>query len=458
MSAGEGERSALRLAARVAAGFGRGDVTGGLSSLKLEALVLALVALTCAAIVWQDVLLKRTIVFEPANASAFVGYGYGDEANGGASRVTVDPNRPLSWACELREDYEYPYCGYELLIDAERYARGLDLSAMQTLTVAVSYRGSADLLRMHLKNHDPRYSRPGKSETSKFNRIEFPARQGHQRVELKLADFGVAEWWLTSNRIPPALSRPQFDNVISLDFQTGSGTKPGKHSFAIHSITIEGWALTPARWYLGILSVWLVLILLYLGYRISRLKRDLRKKQAQQAVALREAEEAARRDHLTGLLNRTGVADRYARMVADAAGCRSVSVILIDADHFKSLNDRYGHNYGDEVLASFAQILRRNLGADDIVGRWGGEEFIVICSNLDERAALGMANKLRSRIEHFHFGECETVTASFGVCWERGAPRDLPELVDCADTALYLAKERGRNRAVMYHSFMKRAA
>ncbi len=437
-----------------------GPARHALSNFKLELAVAALVVLTLAAIVFADSILKRSIEINPANARSYIGFAYGDQANEGNSTAVENPGRPLSWQCVLRDAYDYPYCGYELLFDHELYSRGIDLSGMQTLTVLVSYEGPGENLRMHLKNHDPRYSKPGRSETSKFNKVEFPVKAKTQRVELELADFSVADWWLTSNRIPPELGRPQFDNVISIDLQTGSGARPGVHRFAIHSIRLEGWALTPAQWYLGILSAWLVLVGFFLGWRISRLKRDLARRQALEEAALRLAQEAeleARHDHLTRLLNRTGVDERYRGMVAGPGG-GDVAVLLVDIDRFKSLNDRFGHNYGDEVLSSFAQLLKRNVGLDDIVGRWGGEEFIIICRGLGPGEAIELANKLRSRIEHFHFGDCEKVTASFGVYSHNGSPRPLGELVECADAALYTAKELGRNLAILYQGFMRKAA
>lgn len=421
-------------------------------------MVVLLVA-TVAALTWGDALLARRIVLTPA--SSYVSYAYGDESVGGSSIVTTDPRRPLEWQCELRDGAQYPFCGYEVLFDAERYERGLDLSNFATVTLDLSYRGSAETLGIYLKNHDPRYSAPGRSESAKFNKVEFPAAGAPQRVQLQLSDFSVADWWLVANRIRPELSRPQFDNVISISLQTGSGSQPGAHRFAIRSITLEGAALSKAQWYLAILTAWLVLIGLYLGFRISRLKKDLEEKRLLEAVAQRHAlaaEETARRDHLTGLLNRAGVTALYEELVADPETTRSVSVILIDADHFKSINDRFGHNHGDEVLRAFARVLKQNVRAEDILGRWGGEEFIVVCRNLDGITVLEMAEKLRRRVEQADFGDCGRVTASFGTYWCETGFESFATLVSQADTALYVAKSQGRNRAIMYHPFMKKAA
>jgi diguanylate cyclase (GGDEF)-like protein len=130
--------------------------------------------------------------------------------------------------------------------------------------------------------------------------------------------------------------------------------------------------------------------------------------------------------------------------------------MLIDIDHFKSINDTLGHSCGDEVLASFAGILKRNARDGDVVGRWGGEEFLILCAGLDEEQALAYANGLCRRIRYFHFGECETVTASFGL--RTSGQASLSDVVSDADFALYAAKERGRNRVELFSNELRRAA
>lgn len=432
-----------------------------LGSFKLEAILLCLIITTIAAVVWQDTLLKRSTVIDAASIHPYVGYGYGDEALEGASRATTDPAHPLKWICSLRQGYQYPMCGYELLFDAPNNQKGSDLSTIEAVLLTFSYEGSSKVLRLYIKNFDPAYSVPGRGDTAKYNRIDFPVTNGLQSVRLPLSQFGVAEWWLTQNRVPPELSQPQFDNVVSLDLQTGPGSALGTHRFRVDRIEFEGAALTGAQFYGGILGAWLLLLTGFVVFRVIRLKDALREgahAQIQASQAAERARETARRDHLTGVLNRGGVSEQFGLIVEDSRRCRSVAVILIDADNFKLVNDQYGHAYGDEVLVSLAQILKRNVREGDIVGRWGGEEFIVVCANMDEGSVLAIADKLRTRIEHFHFGDCERITASFGTYWCEAGFSDLPALVACADIALYAAKARGRNLAVRYDVSLRTAA
>lgn len=122
-----------------------------------------------------------------------------------------------------------------------------------------------------------------------------------------------------------------------------------------------------------------------------------------------------------------------------------LSLIITDIDNFKSINDTYGHIVGDSVLIEFASLLKENIRDTDIIGRWGGEEFIIICqnSNLDE--ARQLAQKLRKCIEEFTFDKVNNITSSFGVT-QFVKEDDIESFLTKADKALYRAKLNGRNR------------
>ena len=151
-------------------------------------------------------------------------------------------------------------------------------------------------------------------------------------------------------------------------------------------------------------------------------------------------------DTLTGLNNR-GKLDEVlaAEMARSARSGTPLSIILADIDLFKSINDTYGHPAGDEVLIRIADILRVTLRSIDIVGRWGGEEFMIICPNTDLNGAETLAEKLRHAIADHDFPTIGQKTASFGVV--QYLPGEKPqEIIGRADKALYRAKARGRNR------------
>ena len=151
-------------------------------------------------------------------------------------------------------------------------------------------------------------------------------------------------------------------------------------------------------------------------------------------------------DPLTGLYNRLRLdqvlLDELARRQRSAA---DLSVILLDLDHFKSVNDRHGHQVGDQVLAAVAMLLKNGSRHLDVVGRWGGEEFLVVCRETDLAGAALLAEKLRSAIASHAFSVGGQRTASFGVATLRDQ-EDIDTLLARADAALYRAKDAGRNR------------
>jgi diguanylate cyclase (GGDEF)-like protein len=259
---------------------------------NLELVILALMAATILAVAFQDVLLRRTFVIDTRNAPTMFSYAYGDKELKGNSTGVVEPDQPLAWRCTLGTGYDYPFCGYEILFDPKGYAKGVDFSFAEKIVLDLDFRGAGDRMRVHLKNHDPRYSVVGRGETNKFNRLEFPVRQGAQRIEYAFEQFNVADWWLSENRIPPELSRPQFGNIVAVDLQTGFGAPPGAYRFQVRRIALEGKILSPARFYLSLLVGWMILITAVALLRNRSLKADLAERRRLEAKALRKAAEA----------------------------------------------------------------------------------------------------------------------------------------------------------------------
>lgn len=422
-----------------------------LSDLRFELAVIGLLVLTIAAISFAGLILRNTLTIRPGGGTPFTVNWHADSNLGGNTIVSADRARPLTWSCDLRTSYKYPFCAYELTFDHKNDNRGLDLSRFQTIAITLDYQGPADSLRIYLKNFDSRYSRPGDRATTKFNQIELPLHGGRQTIEAKFDDIKVADWWSQLNRVPYRLSHSQFDNVVSLEIDTGSNAHPGRHAFRVKSIELKGNIVPVEQWYLGILGFWIILICLFTISRILGLQRDLRRRRLLVQVAQGEAQlarESARRDHLTGLYNRRGVTERYQQMLAEGQE-KPVAIMLADLDHFKAINDQYGHVQGDEVLATFAALLRKNVRDTDLIARWGGEEFLLIGHVSDEQAAFDIANKLRLKIAAAEFPH-GTLTASFGVYYCDRLPEKVRPAIGCADRALYAAKESGRDRVVLY--------
>lgn len=158
----------------------------------------------------------------------------------------------------------------------------------------------------------------------------------------------------------------------------------------------------------------------------------------------RLAEHLAEADALTGLPNRRRFRQDLALALGDRRG-QPVSLVLIDLDHFKQINDRYDHHRGDEVLKHFARTARLTLRESDHLYRWGGEEFVLMLGGTAAKAAGDLAERLRGRIAAERFPIPQQVTISLGVA--QFFPGESPDaLFDRADAALYDAKATGRNR------------
>lgn len=154
-------------------------------------------------------------------------------------------------------------------------------------------------------------------------------------------------------------------------------------------------------------------------------------------------------DSLTHCLNRRKMEQLLAEQVASCEASEGeFSLIMLDIDHFKSINDTYGHDAGDQVLITLTKLLNKQLRANDQISRWGGEEFIIILPDTSSESAVKLCERLRKKISEHQFSIPQQVTASFGVStFKQGA--DLEALLKRVDDALYQAKGSGRNRVVM---------
>ena len=184
----------------------------------------------------------------------------------------------------------------------------------------------------------------------------------------------------------------------------------------------------------------LVYVVLLLA--ISQLRLDMRLSR-EHAEAMQQV---AITDPLTGLPNRRGLAEHLAVGTALAQReVQSLSVMLIDVDHFKRVNDTHGHAMGDTVLVALAQVLAPLLRTSDRIGRWGGEEFLVVVPATRLKTAADLGERLRKAVETYGFERGLKLTISVGVA-ECGMNDTAEQLLVRADTALYAAKQGGRNQ------------
>jgi two-component system, cell cycle response regulator len=184
----------------------------------------------------------------------------------------------------------------------------------------------------------------------------------------------------------------------------------------------------------------------------ARLRSGARVLDSQESLLA--AQEALRleaiRDHLTGLWNRRMILDQLGRELHRAAHeKRSLAVVLVDLDHFKAVNDTHGHAAGDTVLREAAARMRVALRDYDFIGRYGGEEFLILLPGCDGESARLVAERVRMRVASspIGFGASNvSITVSLGVAWTGTSREAAASLIDAADAALYRAKALGRDR------------
>lgn len=419
-----------------------------------EKLLLCLVLLTITVLIFRAPLLEKRIVIEPG------GQGFrfeldSDVQDGGTTRSEWIDKENIEWRCELGESYEYPFCGMQIYF-SDSYLKGLNLTNYTHMNLWLDYEGSASGVRIFLRNSNPAYTNADEIRSTKFNMMELDARKGSHYEDVQFVYFRVADWWLLLYDLEIQHTQIEFSNVGLIEIQTGSGLKDGEHKFKLHRLELVGVHISTESLYLIIIVVWIFAILLYLAWRIRALKSAVKTGQEKQAelaeinVLLdqrsRKLEEKSKLDPLTGAYNRAGIEGALTESFRNwKYSKKPLSLLLLDVDYFKKINDTNGHSVGDEVLRELTALVNKNIRIDDKFARWGGEEFILVCSNTELTQALELAEKIRTMIDRGIFAGTVKVSVSIGVAQIRDG-ESLEDLFNRTDRALYLAKENGRNQ------------
>lgn len=196
----------------------------------------------------------------------------------------------------------------------------------------------------------------------------------------------------------------------------------------------------------------LLVLALVVADQVARLREELTGRSEELERALARVRDMAMRDDLTGLYNRRQLMEYLYRQKALAdRGSLAFALCYVDLDHFKRVNDYFGHKQGDEVLKAFAEIARKVVREEDFVARIGGEEFVLVLTNANLADAVQVSNRLRRQTQLMMIDPKApdfAVTASVGVAAYR-AREAVEQLMSRADTAMYAAKTQGRNRVVV---------
>jgi diguanylate cyclase (GGDEF)-like protein len=406
------------------------------------------ILLTLVAVVAHRFLPERRLALDSARAGA--NFFLMQSGQGSPAKVDWVDQRRLHYTCRFAKDMSSPDCSFTyVLYPANAADQGIDLSGYRTLNLAIRYTGTARYLRVAIRNFDPRFSRLEDSNSSKFNSLNLLPKDLALPLSIDLHEFTVPEWWVGQYELPRNQAQPDLSNATALSIDLLGDLAGTEHELQIDRLEFTGDWISAESWYLGILCLWM---LLGAGYGTSRWLL-LRRKHGEQRKKILELQDEKDKyeklstiDGLTKVLNRHGI-DQFIQSLQSTN--LPTSVIVIDLDHFKKVNDVRGHYAGDRVLQTVGDILRAHTRNTDGLGRWGGEEFVLVCPGADLSKAADLAEKLRQRILQTNFipEDPVSVTASFGVATSP-AGGSFEDAFQQADQALYLAKSRGRNCVV----------
>ena len=185
-------------------------------------------------------------------------------------------------------------------------------------------------------------------------------------------------------------------------------------------------------------------------YRFVFMVQDINDKSMELMSTLQKYEEKAIKDPLTGVLNHGEIETQLNNAITRRQSSNDpVSVMMLDLDHFKQVNDNYGHAVGDVTLKHFAKLLMdASVEEKALVGRWGGEEFVIVCREKNAEEASAMAENLRQKVEAYQFPDIYHITCSIGVT-ELNADDEFKEAFNRLDKAMYASKHNGRNKVTL---------
>ncbi|MGL5757690.1 GGDEF domain-containing protein [Plesiomonas sp.] len=408
---------------------------------------------TIVAVVLYPVVAPRVIRVDASNVQLIEPMD--DRVRGGATeaRVNVDDNGRIHLYCTLKNVYRWPYCEVSLMLTVPE--EGLDLSSFDRIQMPLRSVGvGPQFWRVYLRNYDPTYSRADDPISHKVNELIVRPSDTNNFLDVPLSAFQVASWWVNDRKVPVTQALPQFNRVFQIELASSELMSEGEHHVVFDYIEFHGSWIDEEYYYLLIMAIWVLCTFGYLLGMQLQMHRELKlaRKRQQQLTELNtmlklrneEVEYQAKYDPLTGAFNRYGARTLMLEMLRQTDNAEPSAMILLDIDHFKQINDTYGHLVGDEVLQHLAHRCRSLIHPRCRLVRWGGEEFMLLCPDFNREQAHELAELLRQEFVLTQWPLGISVTVSFGVA-ELEVYESMAETISRADIALYKAKHSGRN-------------
>jgi diguanylate cyclase (GGDEF)-like protein len=420
----------------------------------VQSLVGLLLILTPTLLVWQHLGMTRVFEISPRHPyGVTVADDRHEDGNSVATLVRSDD--AFIMRCDLGAAYAWPFC--KLQFHLGEAGKGMDFSQFDSITFNMRYAGtSGRKIRLHLTNFEPEFSRIGDWNSQRYDSVEFDV-PAQPTFTIPVNVLRTADWWITSNHVPLEKTYSRFDNITAVEISTGS-VPPGQSvTMEVRSIEFHGKWISNTKLLTYLVAAWIACGVFGLALSLVHVRSNLSASNARiellaainKALELeaRDLANQAYTDPLTGALNRQGLREVLMKRLHVAGRVdEEMAVVFMDLDHFKRINDEYGHDAGDEVLKGFARVIHGEVRSSDKLVRWGGEEFLLLCPETDVPHAVAMIEKLRTALTAQPWPHGLRVTSSFGVT-SLTPDEDFGAAIKRADGALYRAKANGRDRA-----------
>ncbi len=385
-------------------------------------------------------------------------YIYSDPDDNGAPYVRWLDYDGLKLICDIPSDGRTHFCGFDVYIGGGQGSEGLDLTEFKTVLMDLDYVGPDTRLRFYMRNYLPGFSDIQDLQTAQFNNVNIPVKHLRDELLLNFSEFSVADWWTSGYRASRESSIPSFKHVVAFGVDLSYPAPAGEHILHLRKLEFVGSWIKRENWYLGILLFWLAVFMGGGAFKLARLSRQqhqdaqrlhaLLTQNSELSASTAKYRQLSATDQLTGLLNRHGLIDFLEKnqLIDQTSG---LALIITDLDYFKAINDVWGHDKGDLVLKHVAKRLAANLHKTDRIGRWGGEEFVIVLPSTSLKEAQAVAEQLRLLVAEQLFPGLSgvKVTLSLGV-GQGAAEMTFDTLFQSVDEALYQAKAEGRNRVI----------
>ena len=385
--------------------------------------------------------------------------------NGGNSQANWLDISKRQFVCTIKNGIEHRYCGIAIKYrDANNQYAALDLRGYDSLYLHLDYDGPQERLILFYRNTDFSVElhkrEPSAFESDQYIFTYLDKNELNKPITMELENFDIADWWLQQYYTNRKQIHHGLEKVIEFGINTNGLPTNGEYNFTLHALEARGHWITKETLYYYIVLMWLIVAFFEGLYWAIKLAKDRHRYQQNLEILTKDfknLEDSALKDYLTGTYNRAGLL-QLLEQIKNKESTERFYLLVLDIDNFKVINDTYGHDVGDKILCQMVNVIKESIRDNDILCRWGGEEFVLISSQKSSDYALGFANKLREIVASNNFEltlpnqspvpEGLQVTISVGVSY-LGEKIDFDVAFKSADQCLYEAKRRGRNRAVL---------